>query len=170
MSDSRKKAIVRKLSRDWVAGYVSAENFCSQGMVELLNLSGKVILLPAVQIKWLCFVRDFNSGELNNPERLLRKTFAGRPRMEGLFLRLRLSDGEQLEGVATNDRSLIAGDGLFLLPPDTRSNTQRLWIPATTIAELEAVAVVTSNARRKEAAATPRPTAPGSTTQTDLFP
>lgn len=169
MSASRKKAIVRKLSRDWVAGYVSAEDFCHQGMVELLDLSGKVILLPAAEIKWLCFVRDFNSGELQNPERLLRKTFAGRPRIEGVFVRLRLSDGEQLEGVATNDRSLIAGDGLFLLPPDTRSNTQRLWIPTGTIAELEAVAVITSNARRKEAPATPRPVAPDSTTQPDLF-
>lgn len=170
MSSSRKKAIVRKLSRDWIAGYLSAEDFCHQGNIELLDLTGKVILLPAVEIKWLCFVRDFNSGEVNNPERLLRKTFAGRPRMEGVFLRLRLSDGEQLEGVATNDRSLIAGDGLFLLPPDTRSNTQRLWIPATTIAELDVVAVITSSARRKEAASTPRPAASGSTSQTDLFP
>ncbi len=170
MSASRKKAIVRKLSRDWVSGYVSAEDFCHQGAVELLDLSGKVVLLPAVEIKWLCFVRDFNSGELNNPERLLRKTFAGRPRIEGVFLRLRLSDGEQLEGVATNDRSLIAGDGLFLLPPDTRSNTQRLWIPASTIAELEAVAVITSHARRKEPAATPRPAASDSSDQPDLFP
>ncbi|MGC8549750.1 MAG: DUF6982 domain-containing protein [Acidobacteriaceae bacterium] len=170
MSASRKKAIVRKLSRDWVSGYVSSEDFCHQGTVELLDLSGKVILLPAVEIKWLCFVRDFNSGELNNPERLLRKTFASRPRIEGVFLRLRLSDGEQLEGIATNDRSLIDGDGLFLLPPDTRSNTQRLWIPATTIAELEAVAVITSHARHKESPAAPRPAASDSSDQPDLFP
>jgi hypothetical protein len=170
MSASRKKAVVRKLSRDWVAGYLSAEDFCHQGQVELLDLGGKVILLPAIEIKWICFVRDFNSGEFNNPERLLRKTFAGRPRIEGIFLRLRLSDGEQLEGIATNDRSLINGDGLFLLPPDTRSNTQRLWIPSTTIAELEAVAVVTSNARRKEAPATPRAITTGATSQPDLFP
>ncbi len=170
MSSSRKKAIVRKLSRDWVTGYVSADDFCRQGTVEILDLSGKVILIPAVEIKWLCFVRDFNSGELNHPERLLRKTFAGRPRIDGVFVRLRLFDGDQIEGVATNDRSLIAGDGLFLLPPDTRSNTQRLWIPATTIAELEAVAVITSNARRKEAATPPRPAATDSSDQPNLFP
>lgn len=149
MSASRKKAIVRKLSRDWVAGYVQAEDFCQDGTVELLDLAGKVILIPAAEIKWLCFVRDFNSGEMSNPERLLRKTFAGRPRIEGVFLRMRLVDGDQLEGIASNDRSLITGDGLFLLPPDTRSNTQRLWIPSTTIADLETVAVITSAARRK---------------------
>lgn len=170
MSTSRKKTIVRKLNRDWIAGYVSAENFCHQGTVELLDLSGKVILLPAADIKWLCFVRDFNSGELSNPERFLRKTFAGRPRIEGIFVRLRLSDGDQIEGVATNDRSLLAADGLFLLPPDTRSNTQRLWIPSTTIAELEAVAVITTTARRKQSPASREP-APGtlSADQPDLF-
>lgn len=150
MSASRKKVVVRKLSRDWVAGYVSAENFCHQGMVELLDLEGKVILVPAPEIKWLCFVRDFNSGEMNNPERLLRKTFAGRPRIEGVFLRLRLCDGDQIEGVAPNDRSLIAGDGVSLLPPDTRSNTQRIWIPSSTVSEMEAVAVITGTARRKQ--------------------
>jgi hypothetical protein len=170
MSASRKKAIVRKLSRDWVSGYVQAEDFCRDGMVEFLDLSGKVLLLPAAEIKWICFVRDFNSGEMNNPERLLRKTFAGRPRIAGLFLRLRLVDGDQLEGIASNDRSLIAGDGLFLLPPDTRSNTQRLWIPSTTIADLETVAVITSAARRKKAAASPRPAAAASGNQPDLFP
>lgn len=166
MSASRKKAVVRKLSRDWVAGYVSADDFCRQGMVELLDLSGKVILLPAPEIKWLCFVRDFNSGEMNNPERLLRKTFAGRPRIEGVFLRLRLSDGDQIEGVATNDRSLIAGDGLFLLPPDTRSNTQRIWVPCTSISDLEAIAIITSQARRKQA---PQPAPTKSRNQPELF-
>ena len=82
-------------------------------------------------IKWVCFVRDFNSGEAANPERLLRKTFAGRPRTEGLFLRARLTDGDLIEGIASNDLSLISGEGLFLTPPDIRSNTQRLWIPAS---------------------------------------
>lgn len=160
MSASRKKTVVRKLSRDWVAGYVSSDDFSRHGMVELLDLSGKVILLPLSEIKWLCFVRDFNSGEINNPERLLRKSFAGRPRIEGVFLRLRLADGDQIEGVATNDRSLIDGDGIFLLPPDTRSNTQRIWIPSTTISELEAVAVITSRARLKDAAARQPSTSP----------
>lgn len=168
MSSSRKKAIVRKLSRDWLAGYVSADDFCHLGMVELLDLSGKVILLPASEIKWLCFVRDFNSGELSNPERLLRKSFAGRPRIEGIFLRLRLNDGDHLEGIATNDRSLIAGDGLFLLPPDTRSNTQRIWIPTTSIAELEAITVITGAARRKEPAGPQHPSSLPAN-QPDLF-
>jgi hypothetical protein len=168
MSASLKKAIVRKLSRDWLAGYVTAEEFCREGVLELLDLAGKVTLLRQEELKWLCFVRDFNSGELANPERLLHKTFAGRPRTEGLFLRLRLSDGDLIEGIAANDRGLIAGSGLSLLPPDTRSNTQRLWIPPTAIAALEIVAVIGNAPRKKASAARPEPR--GQEDQKELFP
>jgi hypothetical protein len=165
MSSSLKKAIARKLSREWLAGYVAAEEFCREGVLELLDLAGKVILLRQEELKWLCFVRDFNSGELANPERLLHKTFAGRPRTEGLFLRLRLTDGDLIEGIAANDRALIAGRGLSLLPPDTRSNTQRVWIPPTAIAALEVVAVIGSAPRKKAPA-----TQPELLDQEELFP
>lgn len=149
MTSSRKKAVVRKFSRDWISGYLSAENFLSEDMLELLALDGKVTAIGVGQIKWVCFVRDFNSGEVANPERLLRKTFAGRPRAEGLFVRIRLIDGDLIEGIAANDRSLLEAQGIFLTPPDTRSNTQRLWIPATSIEELEVVAVIGGSAKKK---------------------
>jgi hypothetical protein len=142
MPSSRKKAVVRKFSRDWVAGYLPLDGFVRGGAVELLDLEGKVAALEISQIKWICYVRDFNSGEAANPERLLRKTFAGRPRTAGLFLRARLTDGDLIEGLAANDASLISSQGLFLTPPDTRSNTQRLWIPASSVEELEVVAVI----------------------------
>jgi hypothetical protein len=153
MSSSRKKAIVRKFSRDWVAGYLPSDGFVHGETVEMLGLDGKVTALEAVQIKWVCFVRDFNSGEAANPERLLRKTFAGRPRTAGLFLRARLTDGDLIEGLAANDLSLISSAGLFLTPPDTRSNTQRLWIPESSITELEIVAVIGTGPKTKPAAA-----------------
>ncbi len=146
MASSRKKAVVRKFSRDWVAGYLTSDLFFHQEegskAIELLGLDGKVVALETAQIKWVCFVRDFNSGEAANPERLLRKSFAGRPRTAGLFLRAKLTDGDVIEGIAANDLSLISSEGLFLTPPDTRSNTQRIWIPSSSVAELEVVAVV----------------------------
>jgi hypothetical protein len=151
MSSSRKKAIFRKFSRDWVAGYLPADDFARSGQVEMLDLDGKVVLLALDDLKWICYVRDFNSGELNNPERLVRKTFAGRPRGEGLFVRARLKDGDLIEGLAGNDLSLVASDGLYLTPPDLRSNTQRLWIPRTSLEELEVVAVI--GAAKKKVAA-----------------
>lgn len=142
MSSSRKKAIFRKLSRDWLAGYLPPGDFVRQGQVEMLDLAGKVVALAVEDLKWICYVRDFNSGDLNNPERLARRTFAGRPRGEGLFLRLRLRDGDLLEGLAANDVSLVGSEGVFLIPPDLRGNTQRMWIPRAALEELEVVAVV----------------------------
>lgn len=161
MPSSRKKAIVRRFTRDWVAGYVvfdgsSPEGFLKEGALELLALDGRVLPLDLQTIKWLCFVRDFNSGEADNPERLLRKTFAGRPRTEGLYLRVTLTDGDQVEGIASNDLTLITAQGVLLTPPDIRSNTQRLWIPTSAVAELEVVAVVGGTAKKKPAKAEDR--------------
>ncbi len=148
MSSSRKKAIFRKFSRDWVAGYVPLQGFVHEGQVEMLDLDGKVVALDAADLKWICYVRDFNSGELNNPERLVRKTFAGRPRGDGLFVRARIKDGDMIEGLAANDVTLVGSEGVFLTPPDLRSNTQRLWIPRSSLEELEVVAVIGA-AKRK---------------------
>ena len=160
MPSSRKKTIARRFTNDWVAGYLSFDgfspgSFIQNGALEMLALDGKVIPLALETIKWVCFVRDFNSGEPANPERLLRKTFAGRPRTEGLFLRAKLTDGDLIEGIAANDLSLVSGEGVFLTPPDIRSNTQRLWIPATSLTELEVVAVIGGAAKKKSAPATP---------------
>jgi hypothetical protein len=152
MPSSRKKVIVRKLSREWLAGYLPPADFAHRGSIELLDLGGKALAVPLDEMKWICFVRDFNSGESDNPERLLRKTFAGRPRSEGLWLRLRLTDGDSLEGLATNDLGLLDPAGVFLAPPDIRSNTQRIFLPRNSIAELEVVAVITNPSRKKAAA------------------
>lgn len=156
MPSSRKKVIARRFTRDWIAGYVvfdgsSPAGFLSDNGLEMLALDGKVLSLELKTIKWLCFVRDFNSGEPENPERLLRKTFAGRPRTEGLYLRATLTDGELIEGIASNDLSLLTGEGILLTPPDTRSNTQRLWIPTGSLAALEVVAVIGAAAKKKSA-------------------
>jgi hypothetical protein len=147
MSSSRKKAIFRKLSRDWVAGYVPADGFVHHGRIEMLDLQGKVVELAAEDLKWICYVKDFNSGEIGNPERLLRKTFGGRPRGEGLHIRVRLKDGDVIEGLAGNDRSLVAEEGIALTPPDLRANAQRIWVPRGAIEELEIVAVLRTAAK-----------------------
>lgn len=149
MASSRKKAIARRLTQEWVAGYLPTDSFLHNKEVELLALDGKIVQIPAAELKWICYVRDFNSGEAANPERLLRKTFAGRPRTEGLLLHIRLTDGDIVEGLAANDISLISGEGIFLTPPDTRSNTQRLWIPVTAIAEMEVATVIGAAKRIK---------------------
>jgi hypothetical protein len=55
---------------------------------------------------------------------------------------LTLTDGEELEGLAANDLSLVEGAGLLLTPPDTRSNTQRIYVPRQAIQALEVVSLI----------------------------
>jgi hypothetical protein len=152
--------IVRKLTRDWCAGYAAAnpalaDDFntdagASPGYsseMELLLNSGKILRIAWDQIKWVCYVRELttaegSSNDVMNPERLLRRRFSSRPRVAGVWLRLILTDGEEIEGVTSNDRSLIDGRGLLLTPPDTRSNTQRIFVPRSSIRELTVLAVI----------------------------
>jgi len=149
MPSSRKKVIVRKLSHEALAGYLPASHFVHDGQIELIDLAGKVAVLSLEETKWICYVRDFNSGDVDNPENLLRKSYTGRPRTEGLWLRLRLTDGDSIEGLAANDATLLDSAGIFLVPPDIRSNTQRMFIPRPSIAEFVVVAAIASPARRK---------------------
>ena len=89
------------------------------------------------------------SGDQANPERLLHKRFSVRPRTAGLWLRMTLNDGEELEGLAANDRSLVEGAGLLLTPPDTRSNTQRIYVPRQAIQALEVVSLIGVGGRKR---------------------
>jgi hypothetical protein len=75
-----------------------------------------------------------------------------------------LTDGEELEGLAANDRSLIEGAGLLLTPPDTRSNTQRIYIPRQAIQTLEVVSLIGAGGRGRTGAAEP------AIDQPELFP
>ncbi len=164
MTSQRKPVIVRKFSRDWCAGYAGTSFGQDAPDLEILDLTGKVLRIGWEQIKWVCSVRDFPAGETANPERLLHKRFAIRPRTPGLWLRMTLTDGDELEGLAANDRSLVEGAGLLLTPPDTRSNTQRIYVPRQAIQTLEVVSLIGA-AGRKRAEAAGR-----ATEQPELFP
>jgi hypothetical protein len=151
MASVRKPVIVRKFSRDWLAGYAGADFGQHAAELEILDLAGKVVRVGWEQVKWVCYVRDFPAAGADqaNPERLMRKQFSLRPRTAGLWLRLTLADGDQFEGLAANDRSLIDGSGLLLTPPDTRSNTQRLYVPRTAIQALEVVSLIGAAGRKR---------------------
>jgi hypothetical protein len=166
MASARKPVIVRKFSRDWSAGYAGPGFGRDSAELEILDLTGKVLRIGWDQVKWVCYVRDLTSASNDpaNPERLLRRRFSIRPRTAGLWLRLRLTDGDELEGLAANDLTLIDGAGLLLVPPDTRSNTQRIYIPRQAIQTLEVLSLIGTPARRRIAAQ------PSDTDQPDLFP
>jgi hypothetical protein len=150
MVSTHKKVIVRKLDRDAIQGYVAAE-FVADGKLELLNVSGKVVLMELAEVKGVYFVREFSESET-----FARKTFATRPRTEGLWVRLRFKDNETMEALMPNELTQTQPEGFTVIPPDTRGNTQRIFVPRTALDSLTVLAVIGSAAgRRKKAAAVP---------------
>ena len=149
MPSTHKKVIVRKLDRDSIQGYLAPASFISEGKLELLNTSGKMVLIELNDVKGVYFVRDFHEPEVIN-----RKTFAARPRTEGLWVRLKFRDGELIEGMMANDLAQLVPEGFFVIPPDTRSNTQRIFVPRQALESMQVLAVIGGpQARRRRAAA-----------------
>src|SRR5512143_2725095 len=143
MSSTHKKVIVRKMDRDSVNGFVSTGSFITAGKLEILNTAGNVVLIDLKEVKGVYFVREFGDSET-----LARKTFTSRPRTEGLWVRVRFRDNETLEGLMPNDLTQITAEGFFVNPPDTRANTQRIFIPRTALAEMTVLAVIGSRTKR----------------------
>lgn len=168
MSSAHKKVIVRRFTGETLPGYLPFSNFVRDRAIDLLDLSGRVIALSLNDIKHICYVRDFNLPDNINPERLTRRSFLAKPRTEGLWLRMTFRTGDVLEGLAPLDITLtddLIGDkGLHISPPDTRSNTQRIYIPRSSLSDLQLLAVITTPSRRK-----PLPASSVPSLQEDLF-
>jgi hypothetical protein len=148
MPSTHKKVIVRKTDRDTLNGYVAPANFINDGKLEVLNTAGNVVGIDLKEIKGVYFVREFADSES-----LSRKTFASRPRSEGLWVRLKFKDGEILEGMMPNDLTQALPEGYLVNPPDLRSNTQRIFVPRTALASVNVLAVIGGAQRRRRTAA-----------------
>jgi hypothetical protein len=158
MFGAHKKVIVRRSRGEILHGYLATNGFLRREpsavpVLDLLDPAGRVIPLPLDEVKMVSYVRDFNLQDLTNPERLGRRSFLARPRTEGLWVRLLSHSGEPLEGLAPRNLDLLTGAiedlGLHLIPPDIRSNTQRLFVPRTALADLQILAVVTTPSRKR---------------------
>jgi uncharacterized protein DUF6982 len=145
MPSTHKKVVVRKMDRDSIHGYVSPSNFVHEGKLELLNTSGNVVAIELRDIKGVYFVREFGDADS-----LSRKTFTSRPRTEGLWVRLRFKDNEVLEGMMPNDLTQNMAEGYLVNPPDLRSNTQRIFVPRSSLESLTVLAVIGATRRRRK--------------------
>lgn len=156
MGSTHKKVIVRKLDRDSVAGFVNPSGFVVDGKVEMLNTSGQVVTVELAEVKGVYFVRDFD-----DPNLPARKTFATRPRTEGLWVRMRFRDNEVMEGLMPNDLTHLGTEGFLVTPPDTRSNTQRIFVPRSALTEILVLAVIGGQQARRRAVASSDVRQPG---------
>ena len=144
MPSTHKKVVVRKLDRDSLNGYVAPADFIREGKLEVLNTSGNVVSIDLKDIKGIYFVRDFGDSDSQD-----RKTFTSRPRTEGLWVRLKFKDNEVIEGMMPNDLGLTMAEGFLINPPDLRSNTQRIFVPRTSVDSLIVLAVIGTTRRQK---------------------
>ncbi len=149
MAQAQKRVIVRRFSFGFLPGFMAAKGFVRDGSLEVLDTGGTVQRIPLDDVKMACFVRDFGVPGQPDPEKLGKRLFTVRPRAAGLVVRVRFTDEDLMEGLAANDASLLEHDGLLLTPPDTRSNTQRVFIPRCAVAELEVTAVIRPPRRRE---------------------
>lgn len=164
MATTPKKVLLRTIAGALHPGYLHSTRIVTPALtVELLDLEGRILSIPLADVRTIAWVRDFNLADPDDPERLTRRTFLARPRAEGLWLRMTLLGAPTLEGLAAPDLTLLdtllADRGLYLMPPDIRSNTQRLFIPHHTILTLQVLAVITTPSKPKPATpAAPQPT------------
>ncbi len=67
-------------------------------------------------------------------------------------MRLRFTDNDILEGLMANELTQVIPEGYLITPPDTRGNTQKIFVPKSALAELNVLAVIgRPEARRKTA-------------------
>ena len=171
MSSAQKKVVVRRFGGHLSWGYLPQDVPARSGTLELIDPSARVTPLPISEVKWVAYVRDFNLTDRQSPERLDRRRFNARPRSEGLWVRLHFTDSDLIEGLLQIGLPLLdaAADagGLFLVPPDPRGNTQRLFVPRSAIQALEPLGLVLPPGAKPPAKPSAKPTeAP----QPTLFP
>jgi len=145
-NSTTKKVYVRRLDHQLLAGYVAPQTYLRPEGIELIDRSAQVTTIPYERIKAIYFVREFEG----DPE-ADKKVFASRPKLDGLWIRLKFRDGELLEGVLPNNLLLMSEHGLTLTPPEANSNTHRVFVPRAALEDLKVLGVIGSpvHARRK---------------------
>ena len=94
-SSTTKKVLIRRFDREPLTGFVNPQSYLLASGVELMKTDGTVAVVPYHEIKTVCFVRDFEPTEAP-PDRLV---FHTRPKMDGLWVRMRFRDGEVMDGI-----------------------------------------------------------------------
>ncbi len=124
-------------------GYLNPAKLGDAEAVDLLTPGGEHRTFPIKDVRSIYFVRDFTDNF--EPE---RKAFLSRPKLEGLWVRLKFRDNDCIEGVVPNDLLSLLDRGVQITPPDLHGATVRIFIPRTALSEMTVLGVV-GIARRK---------------------
>jgi hypothetical protein len=147
-ASTHKKVVIVLADKKPIRGYLNPMRLGqADPIIDLLTPDGEHQQIPLAKVRSIYFVREFSDDF--EPE---RKAFLSRPKLDGLWVRLRYSDGETIEGVVPNDLLTMLDNGIQITPPDLNSTTDRIFIPRSALTELTVLGVV-GIARRKPATA-----------------
>jgi len=146
-ASTHKKVVIVLADKRPLRGYLNPSRLGQADPVDLLTQEGEHEEISLAGIRSIYFVREFSDDF--EPE---RKVFLSRPKLDGLWVRLRYLDGETIEGVVPNDLLSMLDNGIQITHPDLNSMTDRIFIPRSALTELTVLGVV-GIARRKPAAA-----------------
>ena len=135
------------MDKEAIRGYLSPTRLGQADPIDVLTPDGEHQQIPLGKVRAIYFVREFSDDF--EPE---RKAFLSRPKLDGLWVRLRFMDSDTLEGVVPNDLLSLLDNGLQITPPDLNSATDRIFVPRSALSEVTVLGVV-GIARRKPAAA-----------------
>jgi hypothetical protein len=148
-ASTHKKVVVVLSDRTALNGYLNPSRLQPAEPVDLLTVKGEHRPVQLDDVRAIYFVREFTSDY--EPA---RKAFLSRPKLDGLWVRLKFRDNETIEGVVTNDLLALLDAGVHITPPDLNGTAIRIFVPRNALAEMTVLGVV-GVARRKPAAAVP---------------
>lgn len=147
-----KKVRISRFEREALLGFVNPLTYLRPGGVELLTPDGNYAVVPYDEVKSVQFVKDFEPPDAATE----RKVFSSRPKMDGLWVRVKFRDGEVMDGILANNLLQVEAQGFTVVPPDPYSNNQRLFLPRAALAELQVLGVVGSPLRRRKPKPVPK--------------
>lgn len=132
-----KKVVVLLLDGVTLKGYLDTKILGYSEGVDLLTTDGEHHSILVKDIKSVYFVREFS-----DPFEPERKAFLSRPKIDGLWVRLRFQDEDVMEGIVSNDLVELLDGGVRLTPPDLHGNVLHMFVPRTALSELKVLGVV----------------------------
>jgi hypothetical protein len=147
-----KKVRISRFERDALLGFVNPQTYLRPAGVELLTPEGNYSVVPYGEVKAVQFVKDFEPPD----QAVERKVFSTRPKMDGLWVRVKFRDGEVMDGILANNLLLMESYGFTVVPPDPYSHNQRLFLPRAALVELQVLGVVGSPLRQRKPKPVPK--------------
>ena len=136
-ASTHKKVVVLPLNHSAIKGYLNPATLGSADTIDLLTLDGEQKSIRLQDVKSVYFVREFK-----DPFEPERKTFLSRPKLDGLWVRLRFRDEDVMEGIVANNLLDLLDTGVRLTPPDLHGNVLHMFIPRSALSEMKVLGVV----------------------------